>query len=49
MAFEPVNFAILKQPLNWIIVILMLLIAAFALHYLKMYLVTQHNNTSEQA
>jgi hypothetical protein len=31
---QVVNTALLKNPLNWVIVLLMLLIASFAGHYL---------------
>lgn len=31
MKFVPINFEILKNPLNWLVVLLMLTIAGFAL------------------
>jgi hypothetical protein len=32
-----INFAILKHPINWIIVILMVLIAGIAFHFFMQY------------
>lgn len=32
MDWLPINFDLLKNPLNWVMIILMLAIAGFALH-----------------
>lgn len=42
-----INWGVLKNPLNWAIVVLMLLIAAFAGHYL-LALVGISPNTQQQ-
>lgn len=37
MAFEPINWSIIKNPLNWAIVVLMLMLAAVGGHILLSY------------
>lgn len=37
MAFEPLNWNLIKNPLNWAIVLLMLLLATVAGHLLLTY------------
>ncbi len=51
MDFIPLNFRLMAQPLNWIIILLMLVIAGFAAEVAYNFAVTHHaiNNTSESA
>jgi hypothetical protein len=47
MDYIPINFAIIGHPINWLIVWLMLAIAAFAIDQLVNYFNTQ--NSSENS
>jgi hypothetical protein len=50
MEYIPINFAIIGHPLNWLIVWLMIAIAAFALDQLISFFdVAQPTNNSESA
>lgn len=39
-----INFAIMKHPLNWITVFLMLLIAVIFIHFLREYISPKTNS-----
>lgn len=44
MDYIPLNFAIMRQPLNWAIVLLMVIIAGYILDIIAAYLKTMDNN-----
>jgi len=45
LEYIPLNFAILKQPMNWVIVLLMVIIAGFMLDIILAYFRQQETNT----
>jgi hypothetical protein len=46
--FVPLNFRLLGQPLNWVIILLMLIIAGFAIDMVYKFVVTHNiSNNSE--
>ena len=46
MEYIPLNFRIMAQPLNWIIILLMLTIAGFALETAYHFAVSHHALTN---
>jgi len=44
LEYIPLNFAIMKQPMNWVIVLLMVIIAGFMLDIILAYLRQQDTN-----